>query len=208
LAGEKIIYCLGTKDVILPLHQGIAFFHSPHLHTQARTFYIFYNIQHCSFHHTSSISKMAIIKSFLTLTLLLGSSLGALAAGNKTATNGVGSTPAQVSIDSSVYQRITTDNPSQRHVISIDEANSLIAAAVREANTVIPENIAITDPSGMLVAFHRMDNAFPGSIDISIKKARTTVLFNGAYSTADLNAAAQGPLYGLYSPRLRRLCIS
>jgi len=122
---------------------------------------------------------MVFIKSLVSLTLLLGSSLGACAAGNKTATNGIGSTPAQ------------------RHVISIDEANSLIAAAVKEANTVIPENVAIVDPSGMLVAFHRMDNAFPGSIDISIKKARTTVLFNGAYATADLNAAAQGPLYGV-----------
>ena len=70
---------------------------------------------------------------------------------------------------------------------------------MKEANSVIPENIAIVDPSGLLVAFHRMDNAFPGSIDISIKKARTVVLFNGAYSTADLTAAAQGPLYGLYS---------
>ncbi|KAG9515750.1 hypothetical protein KCU77_g10356, partial [Aureobasidium melanogenum] len=122
---------------------------------------------------------MAIIKSLLTLTLLLGSSMGAYAAGNKTATNGVGSTPAQ------------------RHVISVAEAETIIAAAVREANTVIPENIAIVDPAGLLVAFHRMDNAFPGSIDISIKKARTTVLFNGAYSTADLTAAAKGPLYGV-----------
>ncbi|KAG9839854.1 hypothetical protein KCU98_g9564, partial [Aureobasidium melanogenum] len=101
---------------------------------------------------------MAIIKSLLTLTLLLGSSMGAYAAGNKTATNGVGSTPAQ------------------RHVISVAEAETIIAAAMREANTVIPENIAIVDPAGLLVAFHRMDNAFPGSIDISIKKARTTVL--------------------------------
>ena len=87
----------------------------------------------------------------------------------------------------------------QRHVISVDQAESIIAAAVKEASTVIPENIAIVDPSGLLVAFHRMDNAYPGSIDISIKKARTTVLFNGAYSTADLTAAAQGPLYGLFS---------
>ncbi|KAG2161531.1 hypothetical protein D6C84_02282 [Aureobasidium pullulans] len=121
---------------------------------------------------------MAIIKSFVTLTLLLGSSLGALAAGNKTATNGIGSLPAQ------------------RHVISVDQAESIIAAAVKEASTVIPENIAIVDPSGLLVAFHRMDNAYPGSIDISIKKARTSVLFNGM-ATADLNAAAQGVLYGV-----------
>ncbi|KEQ88408.1 DUF336-domain-containing protein [Aureobasidium pullulans EXF-150] len=122
---------------------------------------------------------MAIIKSFVTLTLLLGSSLGALAAGNKTATNGIGSLPAQ------------------RHVISVDQAESIIAAAVKEASTVIPENIAIVDPSGLLVAFHRMDNAYPGSIDISIKKARTSVLFNGM-ATADLNAAAQGVLYGSF----------
>ncbi|KAI5205077.1 hypothetical protein E4T39_03224 [Aureobasidium subglaciale] len=129
---------------------------------------------------------MAVIKSFLTLTLLLGSSLGALAAGNKTATNGIGSLPRQ------------------RHVVSVDQAESIIAAAVREASTVIPENIAIVDPSGLLVAFHRMDNAYPGSIDISIKKARTTVLFNGM-TTADLNAAAQGPLYGLCSQSENRM---
>lgn len=85
----------------------------------------------------------------------------------------------------------------QRHVISVDQAESIIAAAVKEASTVIPENIAIVDPSGLLVAFHRMDNAYPGSIDISIKKARTSVLFNGM-ATADLNAAAQGVLYGSF----------
>ncbi|KAG9888204.1 hypothetical protein KCU98_g16853, partial [Aureobasidium melanogenum] len=119
---------------------------------------------------------MAIIKSLLTLTLLLGSSMGAYAAGNKTATNGVGSTPAQVSITVSISRGICTEDFDQRHVISVAEAETIIAAAVREANTVIPENIAIVDPAGLLVAFHRMDNAFPGSIDISIKKARTTVL--------------------------------
>lgn len=140
---------------------------------------------------------MAIIKSLLALTLLLGSSMGASAAGNKSATNGVGSTPAQVSVIISTSLRKCIDNFYQRHVISVHEAETIIAAAVKEANTVVPENIAIVDPAGMLVAFHRMDNAFPGSIDISIKKARTTVLFNGAYSTADLTAAAKGPLYGM-----------
>ncbi|KAI5243936.1 hypothetical protein E4T47_05206 [Aureobasidium subglaciale] len=139
---------------------------------------------------------MAIIKSFLTLTLVLGSSLGALAAGNKTATNGIGSLPAQVITATSLSCGICIDDMNQRHVVSVDQAESIIAAAVREASTVIPENIAIVDPSGLLVAFHRMDNAYPGSIDISIKKARTSVLFNGM-ATADLNAAAQGALYGV-----------
>lgn len=42
-----------------------------------------------------------------------------------------------------------------------------------------------------------MDNAFLGSIDISQKKARTAVLFNGLYASADLYAAVQpgAPLY-------------
>jgi uncharacterized protein GlcG (DUF336 family) len=61
----------------------------------------------------------------------------------------------------------------------------------------IPQNIAVVDPSGMLVAFHRMDNAYLGSIDLSQKKARTAVLFNGL-SSGDLYAAVQpgAPLYG------------
>jgi uncharacterized protein GlcG (DUF336 family) len=88
----------------------------------------------------------------------------------------------------------------QRQVISVSQAQTIISAAIENATSLeIPENIAVVDPSGHLVAFHRMDNAFPGSIDISQKKARTTVLFNGAYSTADLYAAVQpgAPLYGV-----------
>lgn len=43
-----------------------------------------------------------------------------------------------------------------------------------------------------------MDNAFPGSIDISQKKARTAVLFNGLSSGAAYAAAQPGaPLYGI-----------
>lgn len=43
-----------------------------------------------------------------------------------------------------------------------------------------------------------MDNAFLGSIDISMKKAKTAVLFNGL-SSGDLYAAVQpgAPLYGV-----------
>ncbi|EUC39048.1 hypothetical protein COCCADRAFT_81870 [Bipolaris zeicola 26-R-13] len=94
-------------------------------------------------------------------------------------TNGIGSTPAQ------------------RFVISADQAQTVIKAAVANATALqIPENIAIVDPAGMLVAFHRMDNAYLGSIDISQKKARTAVLFNGLTS-GDLYAAVQpgAPLY-------------
>jgi uncharacterized protein GlcG (DUF336 family) len=96
-------------------------------------------------------------------------------------TNGIGSTPLQ------------------RHVISADQAQTIITGAISNATSLqIPENIAVVDPSGLLIAFHRMDNAFVGSIDISQKKARTAVLFNGMTS-ADLYDAVQpgAPLYGV-----------
>jgi uncharacterized protein GlcG (DUF336 family) len=120
------------------------------------------------------------------LSTLLSSTLGLLALTTTTTaqmnnTNGIGSTPAQ------------------RHVISASQAQCIIDAAIANATALqIPENIAVVDPSGLLVAFHRMDNAFIGSIDISQKKARTAVLFNGL-SSGDLYAAVQpgAPLYGV-----------
>ena len=50
-----------------------------------------------------------------------------------------------------------------------------------------------------LVAFLRVDNAYPGSIDISQKKARTVALFNGAFPSAGLynNSQPGMPLYGI-----------
>ena len=57
--------------------------------------------------------------------------------------------------------------------------------------------IAVVDPSGLLCGFLRMDDTLLGSIDISIKKARTAVLFKS--DSADLGVKAQpgGPLYSL-----------
>ena len=64
--------------------------------------------------------------------------------------------------------------------------------------TSVPNNIAIVDPFSKLVAFLRMDNAFLGSVDISIKKAEASVLFNGIPNYA-LYTRAQpgGDLYGI-----------
>lgn len=75
----------------------------------------------------------------------------------------------------------------------------MIEGAITNASALsVPENVAIVDPSGLLVGFLRMDNAYPGSIDISQKKARTAVLFNGL-SSATLGVAALpgGGLYGI-----------
>lgn len=56
-------------------------------------------------------------------------------------------------------------------------------------------NIAVVDAGANLKAFIRMDGAFLGSIDVSIKKAKTARLFN--MPTAALGELAQPgkPLY-------------
>ena len=58
-------------------------------------------------------------------------------------------------------------------------------------------NIAVVDAGGNLKAFQRMDGAWLGSIDISIRKARTARLFD--MNTGDIGALSQpgGPLYSI-----------
>lgn len=106
-------------------------------------------------------------------------------------------TSAQANATNNNYLGVT---PAQRSVINSTQAQQILEAAVQEAYALnIPQNIAVTDPYGLLVAFFRMDSAYPGSIDISQKKARTVSLFNGAYATADLYNASQpgAPLYAI-----------
>ena len=91
-------------------------------------------------------------------------------------------------------------SPSERHYINQTQAMAVVQAAARSAVSVgSPSNIAVMDPSGLLVAFLRTDNAFPGSIDISQRKAKTVTLFNGAYTSQALyNSSQPGmPLYGI-----------
>ncbi len=62
--------------------------------------------------------------------------------------------------------------------ITLSQSESLLDRAKKKALEIgIPMNIAILDTAGHLKAFLRMDNAFLGSIDIAIKKAKTSMLF-------------------------------
>lgn len=90
-------------------------------------------------------------------------------------------------------------SPTQRGNINATQAQAVISAAAEKASSIVPQNIAVVDPSGTLVAFLRMDSAYPGSIDISQKKARTVALFNGAMTTAQWYNGSQpgGPVYGI-----------
>lgn len=72
--------------------------------------------------------------------------------------------------------------------ITLAQAEKAIAAAKQKATAIdIKMNIAIVDTGANLVAFARMDGAWLGSLDISIKKAKTARFF-------DMNTGIVGEL--------------
>ncbi len=80
--------------------------------------------------------------------------------------------------------------------ISLEQAQNAVAAAIGKAIGIDTKmDIAVVDAGGNLKAFARMDGAWLGSIDISIKKARTARYFD--MNTGDIGGLSQpgGPLY-------------
>jgi uncharacterized protein GlcG (DUF336 family) len=64
-------------------------------------------------------------------------------------------------------------------MITLADARRVIAAAEKKAAEIgQPMNIAVVDQGGNLVAHVRMDNAWIGSVDISINKAWTSRAFD------------------------------
>ena len=62
--------------------------------------------------------------------------------------------------------------------ITLSQAEQLISAAKEKAAAIdCKMNIAVVDAGANLVAFARMDGAWLGSLDISIKKAKTARFF-------------------------------
>jgi uncharacterized protein GlcG (DUF336 family) len=75
-------------------------------------------------------------------------------------------------------------------MVTLEDARKIISAAERRAKELgQPMNIAVADEGGNLVAHVRMDDAWLGSIDISIKKAFTARAFD--ISTRDLAKFSQ-----------------
>ncbi|MGN7203793.1 GlcG/HbpS family heme-binding protein [Pedobacter sp. SAFR-022] len=82
--------------------------------------------------------------------------------------------------------------------ITLEQAEQLSKAAKAKATEIgVPMNIAIVDEGANLVSFHRMDNAWLGSVDISIRKAKTARFFD--MNTGEIGKLSQpgGPLYGI-----------
>ena len=63
--------------------------------------------------------------------------------------------------------------------LSLKEAQTVVELARVHAEKIgVPMNIAVVDGGGHLLAFARMDKSILGSIDIALKMAKTSVLFN------------------------------
>lgn len=85
-------------------------------------------------------------------------------------------------------------------MITLKDAKKIIDAAENKAGQIgQPMNIAVVDAGGNLVAHVRMDDAWIGSIDISIKKAFTSRAFD--ISTKDLATHSQsgGQFFGIHA---------
>jgi uncharacterized protein GlcG (DUF336 family) len=88
--------------------------------------------------------------------------------------------------------------------VNLDDARRVIRAAEKKAKEIgQPMNIAVADEGGNIVAHIRMDNAWIGSIDISIKKAYTSRAFEIA--TMDLAKHSQSGGQLRIAARLRAL---
>lgn len=93
-----------------------------------------------------------------------------------------------------------TDKLKGEIMITLELARKIIAAAEKKAEEIgQPMNIAVADAGGNLVAHVRMDNAWLGSVDISIKKAWTSRAFD--ITTKDLadNSQSGDQFFGIHA---------
>ncbi len=82
--------------------------------------------------------------------------------------------------------------------ITLEQAQTAVEGARQAAianGTLM--NIAVVDAGGNLKAFARMDGAWLGSIDISIKKARTARFFDMESGAIGELSQPGGPLYNI-----------
>jgi uncharacterized protein GlcG (DUF336 family) len=82
--------------------------------------------------------------------------------------------------------------------LTLEAAERILAAAKKKAAEIKARmDIAVVDAGGNLKAFVRMDGAWLGSIDVSMRKARTARWFD--MNTGEIGKLSQpgGPLYGI-----------
>ena len=85
-------------------------------------------------------------------------------------------------------------------MIQLADARRIIAAAEKKAAEIgQPMNIAVADAGGNLISHIRMDNAWLGSIDISIKKAWTSRAFDIATKDLAEHSQSGNQFFGIHA---------
>jgi uncharacterized protein GlcG (DUF336 family) len=93
-------------------------------------------------------------------------------------------------------------------MVTLADARRIIAAAEAKAQEIgQPMNIAVADGGGNLVAHVRMDGAWLGSIDISIKKAFTSRAFDIATKDLAEHSQSGGQFFGIHASNDGRIMI-
>ena len=83
--------------------------------------------------------------------------------------------------------------------VKLEDARRVISAAEKEAREIgQPMNIAVADEGGNVVAHVRMDNAWIGSIDISMKKAYTSRTFDIETKELAKHSQSGGEFFGIH----------
>src|SRR4026207_1657315 len=85
-------------------------------------------------------------------------------------------------------------------MLTLQDARRVIAAAEKKAAEIgQPMNIAVADAGGNLGSHGRMDNAWLGSIDISIKKAYTSRAFDIATKDLATHSQSGNQFFGIHA---------
>ena len=93
-------------------------------------------------------------------------------------------------------------------MLTLADARRIIAAAEKKAQEVgQPMNIAVVDGGGNLVAHVRMDKAWIGSVDISVKKAWTSRAFDIATKDLAEHSQSGGQFFGIHASNSGRVMI-
>ena len=96
----------------------------------------------------------------------------------------------------------------QQQSVTLEDARRMIAAGEEKARKVgQPMNIAVVDAGGNLVAHVRMDGAWIGSVDISMKKAWTSRAFDIDTKTLSTVTQPGTDFYGIHASNHGRVMI-
>src|SRR6059058_4559589 len=92
--------------------------------------------------------------------------------------------------------------------MTLEDARRVIAAAEKKSMEIgQPMNVAVADEGGNLVSHVRMDGAWLGSIDISIKKAYTSRAFDITTKDLAVHSQSGGQFFGIHASNDGRIMI-